>query len=195
MKRKISVRLRPQLFERLEAAAESQSLTKTAVIEAAIDRFLALTPQCNDDTKVLRQFELMGQKLERIERDLSLVNETVALHARYHLTMAPPMPQAQQQAACILGLERFEAFAAQVAMRVGLGAPLMRETIDRLGAPTPHRVAPRPAEGALVGTPASEPDQRVAALAARGIRPAFTAAAREGGSNGRFPGAGRTWVQ
>ncbi len=195
MKRKISVRLSPQLFEQLQAASESQASTKTAVIEAALDRFLALEPQRNDDTKVLRQFELMGQKLERIERDLSLVNETVALHARYHLTMAPPMPQAQQRAACILGLERFEAFAAQVAMRVGLGTPLMRETIDRLGAPTPHRVALRAAEGALAGSPASEPDDKVAAIAARGMRPAFPAAAREGGSNGRFPGAGRMSAQ
>jgi len=195
MKRKSSVRLSPQLFEQLQAASESQASTKTAVIEAALDRFLALEPQRNDDTKVLRQFELMGQKLERIERDLSLVNETVALHARYHLTMAPPMPQAQQRAACILGLERFEAFAAQVAMRVGLGTPLMRETIDRLGAPTPHRVALRAAEGALAGSPASEPDDKVAAIAARGMRPAFPAAAREGGSNGRFPGAGRMSAQ
>src|SRR4051812_20187655 len=136
MKRKVSLRLRPQLFERLEAAAGNRASTKTAVIEAALNHFLALEPQRNDDVNALRQFELIGQKLERIERDLSLVNETVALHVRYHLTMAPPMPQAQQRAACILGLERFEAFAAQVAMRVGLGTPLMRETIDRLGAPT-----------------------------------------------------------
>jgi predicted transcriptional regulator len=195
MKRKISVRLSPQLFEQLQAAAESQASTKTAVIEAALDRFLALESQHTDDTNVLRQFQLMGQKLERIERDLNLVNETVALHARYHLTMAPPMPQAQQRAACILGLERFEAFAAQVAMRVGLGTPLMRETIDRLGAPTPHRVVLRPAQGARVGTPASEPDDKVAAIAARGMRPAFSAAAREGGSNGRFPGARRMSAQ
>ncbi len=194
MKRKISVRLSPQLFEQLQAVTESQASTKTAVIEAALDRFLPHEPRRNDDTKVLRQFELMGQKLERIERDLSLVNETVALHARYHLTMAPPMPQAQQRAACILGLERFEAFAAQVAMRVGLGTPLMRETIDRLGAPAPHRGALRPAEGALAGTPASEPDHKVA-IPARGMRPAFSAAAREGGSNGRFPGAGRMSTQ
>jgi predicted transcriptional regulator len=195
MKRKVSLRLRPQLFERLEAAVENRASTKTAVIEAALDHFLALEPQRNDDTKVLRQFELMGQKLERIERDLSLVNETVALHARYHLTMAPPMPHAQQRAACILGLERFEAFAAQVAMRVGLGTPLMRETIDRLGAPTPHKVTLRPAEGARVVSPATERDDKVAAIAARGMRPAFSAAAREGGSDGRFPGAARVSAQ
>ena len=195
MKRKVSVRLSPQLFERLQAAAESQASTKTAIIEAALDRSLSAKPQCNDQAKLVRRFESMGHQLEQIERDLRLINETVTLHARYHLTVMPPMPQARQRAACILGLERFEAFAAQVAMRVGLGTPLMRETIDRLGAPAPHRVALRPAEGALAGTQASEPDDKVGAIAARGVRRAFSAAAREGGSNGRFPGAGRMSAQ
>jgi predicted transcriptional regulator len=195
MKRKVSVRLSPQLFERLQAAAESQASTKTAIIEDALDRLLCLNEQCNDEIKVLRQFESMGQRLEQIERDLKLVNETVTLHARYHLTVMPPMPQAQQRAACILGLERFEAFAAQVGMRVRIGAPLMRETIDRLGATTPNMVARRLAEGALLGTPASESDHNVASLAARGVKPAFSAAVREDGSNRSFPGTRRMSAQ
>src|SRR5262245_40052607 len=109
MKRKLSVRLSPQLFEQLQAAAASQVVSKTAIIEAALERFLTPKPQCDDETKFLRQFESMGQKLEQIERDLRLVNETVTLHARYHLTVMPPMPQAQQRTACVLGFERFEA--------------------------------------------------------------------------------------
>jgi hypothetical protein len=188
MKRKVSVRLRPQLFERLQAAAESQASTKTAIIEAALERFLSLNPQCNEENKLLRRFESMGHQLEQIERDLRLVNETVTLHARYHLTVMPPMPQARQRAACILGLERFEAFAAQVGTRVRLSTPLMKETIDRLGATTPHMVALPLNEGALLGTPASERDNKVGSLTARGRRPAFSAAAREDGSNGRFRG-------
>jgi|SRR5262245_29134028 len=191
MKRKLSVRLSPQLFEQLQAAAASQVVSKTAIIEAALERFLTPKPQCDDETKFLRQFESMGQKLEQIERDLRLVNETVTLHARYHLTVMPPMPQAQQRTACVLGFERFEAFAAQVGMRVRLGTPLMTETIDRLDATTPHMVALRLVEGALLGTPVSESDHKVASLTARGVRPAFVAAAREDGGNGRFRGTRR----
>ena len=192
MKRKLGVRLSPLLFERLQATAESRALTKTAIIEAALERFLGPKPQCDDDeAKFLRRFESMGQKLEQIERDLRLVNETVSLHARYHLTVMPPMLRAQQRAACVLGLERFEAFAAQVGMRVSLGTPLMKETIDRLDAATPHIVAPRLCEGAPLGTPVSETDHKVASLTARGVRPEFSAAAQEDGSNGRFRGTRR----
>jgi predicted transcriptional regulator len=195
MKRKVSVRLSPQLFERLQAAAESQASTKTATIEAALARFLSPKPQCDEENKLLRRFESMGHQLEQIERDLRLVNETVTLHARYHLTVMPPMPEAQQRAACMLGLERFEAFAVQVGTRVRLGTPLMRETIGRLSPTTPHMVALRLAEGALLGTPVSEPDQNVASMTARGVRPAFSAAAREDGSDGPFRGTRRISAQ
>jgi len=186
MKRKVSVRLSPQLFERLQAAAESQVSTKTAIIEDALARFLSPKPKCDEENKLLRRFESMGHQLEQIERDLRLVNETVTLHARYHLTVMPPMPQARQRTACILGLERFEAFAAQVGTRVRLGTPLMKETIDRLGAVTPQLVALRLDESALLGTPVSESDHKVASLTARRVRPALSAAAREDGSNGGF---------
>src|SRR5436309_13840956 len=98
MKRKLGVRLSPQLFEQLQAAAESQAVSKTAIIEAALARFLSSKPQNDHETKFLRQFASMGQKLEQMERDLRLVNETVTLHARYHLTVMPPMSQAQQRA-------------------------------------------------------------------------------------------------
>jgi predicted transcriptional regulator len=195
MKRKVSVRLSPQLFERLQAAAESQASTKTAIIETALARFLSLMPKCDDEDKLLRRFESMGHQLEQIERDLRLVNETVTLHARYHLTVMPPMPQARQRAACILGLERFEAFAAQVGARVRLGTPLMKETIDRLGAATQQLVALRLDESALLGTPVPETDNTVATLTARRVRPPFSAAAREDGSNGRFPGTRRMSAQ
>jgi len=190
MKRKVSVRLSPQLFERLQAAAESQASTRTAIIEAALERILSPKPKCDEENKLLRRFESMGHQLEQIERDLRLVNETVTLHARYHLTVMPPMPQGRKRAACILGLERFEAFAAQVGTRVRLGTPLMKETIDRLGAATPQLVARRLDESALLGTP-SESDHKVASLTARRVRPALSAAAREDGSSGEFRGTRR----
>jgi predicted transcriptional regulator len=196
MKLKLSVRLSPLLFERLQATAESRASTKTAIIEAALERFLGPKPQCDDDeAKFLRRFESMGQKLEQIERDLRLVNETVTLHARYHLTVMPPMPQEQQHAACVLGFERFEAFAAQVATRVRLGTPLMKETIDRFDPTTSHMVPLRLLEGALVRKPLSESDHKAVSSTANGVRPTFSAAAREGGSNGRFPGTRRMSAQ
>jgi predicted transcriptional regulator len=195
MRRKISVRLSPLLFERLQAAAGGRGSTKTAIVEAALARFLSPQAQCDDETKLLRKFESMGQRLDRMERDLRLVNETVTLHARYHLTVTPPLPQAQQRAACVLGFERFEAFAAQVATRVRLGKPLIKETIDRLDPTTSYMVPLRLDEGALLGTPLSELNHKGASSTPKRVRPALSAAVREDGSNDRFPGTRRMSAQ
>ena len=56
------------------------------------------------------------------------------------------MPKAAQHAACAIGSQRFEEFAAQVGRRVHLGRPLMRETLDRISVTSPHLFRVHPAK-------------------------------------------------
>jgi hypothetical protein len=56
----------------------------------------------------------MRGQLDRVERDLSVTAETIALFVRYYLTITPPLPSGDQDAARALGRERFEMFVAQV---------------------------------------------------------------------------------
>jgi hypothetical protein len=185
MKQKISVQVSEQIVERLEAAAERPGASKAAIVEAALERFLDPTAETIDDATLLRRLNWMSRQLEQLERDLRIVNETVALHARYHLTITPPLPQAHQRAACVLGRERFEVFAAQVGRRVHLSTPLMRETMDRLSATSPDLFARDVEEGA----PAADSDQAPAASNI-GAEPNLSAAAQEDGSNDGFSGQG-----
>src|SRR5262245_58645973 len=148
MKRRVTVRLPDDIIDRLESAAERSGANKSAIIEAALERFLSADPETIDDSSLLRQLDGMRRQLEALKRDLSIVNETVALHARYHLTITPPLPAAHQPAACVLGLERFEAFAEQVERRVRLGAPLMRETMERVSGTSSDPVVHGGGEGA-----------------------------------------------
>ena len=56
----------------------------------------------------------MSRQLEELDRGLRIVNETVALQARFHLAVTLVLPAADQRAACVLGSERFDELAAQV---------------------------------------------------------------------------------
>jgi len=191
MKQKVTVQLSEQIIERLKAAAERQGATKTAIVEAVLDNFLSAPIDALESVKdgaTLRRLNWMSRQLEQLERDLRIVNEIVALHARYHLTVTPPLPSSQQPAACALGLERFEAFAVQVGRRVHLGAPLMRETLDRLCATSPELFARDIGQDAPLGTSAPDPRQHQAQAAAVDVEPKLCAAAREGGSNAGFSG-------
>jgi hypothetical protein len=84
----------------------------------------------------------MGQQLDQLTRELKFVGETVAMHARYHLTVTPALPDAAQSAACRIGAARFDEFVTQVARRVDQEKPLIRETLDRLAATNAHRLSP-----------------------------------------------------
>ena len=188
MKRKISVQLSERVVERLETAAERPGASKSAIVEAALERFFSTDAEMLDDATLLRRLNWMSKQLEQLERDLRIVNETVASHARYHLTVTPALPEAHQRAACMLGLERFEVFAAQVGKRVHLGAPLMRETLDRLSAANPDLFNHDLAEGAPLGTPVPDSDHGAWASSIADLTREMSAAAEEGGSNGTFPG-------
>ncbi len=175
--RKVTIRLTEELYNRLSAATERPGVGKSVVVEGALERFLSPAPSVEDS--VQDRLDDIDDKLDRLERDVRVMAETVALHARYHLSVMPPLPRSRQQEAIVLGGKRFEALAEQVNQRVRSGRPLMEETIARLNS------RDRRAEGVSVD-PNTEDDDREPAQEAVDIEAASLAAAGEGGSNSYF---------
>jgi MFS family permease len=134
MKPRVGVYLSEGMATRLAEAAKNPRATKSALVEAALDRFLGSDDDIGDTATVARHLAGLGRQLEELDRNLRIANETAALHARFHLAVTPLMPAGAQGAACALGAERFEEFATQVGRRVDLGVPLILETIDRVSA-------------------------------------------------------------
>jgi hypothetical protein len=141
MRTRVSAYVSADVATRLQAAVNRQKTTKTAIIEAALARYLNPEGDTNDQVALLWRLNWMSRQLEQLDRDLRIVSETAALHARYHLAVTPPLSPAEQRSACRLGAERFEVLAAQVGRRVHLGVPLMRETMDRLAVMSPELFA------------------------------------------------------
>src|SRR5882724_4644370 len=150
MKPRVGVYLSEGMAARLAEAAKNPRATKSALVEAALDRFLGSDDDIDDTATFAHHLAGLSRQLEQLDRNLRIANETAALHARFHLAVTPLMPAGEQGAACALGAERFEEFATQVGRRVDFGIPLIRETIDRVGA---TRTTPStPAEGEPPGT-------------------------------------------
>src|SRR6266478_7060461 len=150
MKPRVGVYLSEQMAARLAEAAKRPRATKSALVEAALDRFLGSYDDIGDTATVAHHLAGLSRQLEELDRNLRIANETVALHARFHLAVTPLLPAAEQGTACALGAERFEEFAAQVGRRVDLGVALIQETIDRVSATRTTRFTP--AEGEPSGT-------------------------------------------
>jgi hypothetical protein len=136
MKPRVGVYLSKRTAARLTMAAKRREITKSALVEAAIDRYLA-SDDTSDAVKLVGRLADLSGQVDQLDRNLGIVSEIVSLHARFHLAVAPELLAATQPAACRLGSARFDEFAAQVERRVQLGTPLMQETINRLDTTAP----------------------------------------------------------
>jgi hypothetical protein len=182
--RKVTVQLSEKVFERLEAAIDRPGVGKSMVVEDALERFLSPTPPIED---LLReQFDQIHAKLGRFDKDMRLIAETVALHARYHLTVMPPLRESQQREACLHGDERFKVLAEQVDRRVRLGRPLMQETTKRLNAANLDLSEPEIGEGGPSGRGSERMNEETASETDEDIQDELSAAAPERGSNSNF---------
>src|SRR6201986_4700073 len=131
-RRKVTVRLSEGVCGRLDVASDRPGAGKSMLVEAALEHFLNPAPSV--EALLRERLDGIHARFDHLERDLQIVAETVALHARYHLTVVPPLPVSRQREAVVLGDERFKILAEQVDRRVRHGRPLMQETIDRLNA-------------------------------------------------------------
>lgn len=134
MKPKLSVYLSDHVAERLVLAARRPGANKSAIVDAALDRFLNPERDPSSDAALVRRLDRISRQLDRVDRDVGIVAETLALYVRYHLTIIPPLPLADQAAARALGRDRFEMFVAQVGRRVASGNRLVAEVLERLSA-------------------------------------------------------------
>lgn len=187
MKPRVGVYLSEQMAARLAAAAKRPGVTKSALVEAALDRFLGSDDDIGETATVARHLSGLSRQLEQLDRNLRIANETAALHARFHLAVTPLFPTQAQGAACALGAEQFEEFATQVGRRVDLGIPLIRETIDRVTVAWPTHFI-RAADGEPAGTRSTAYEPGTPASTAVDDASAHIAAVPEDGSSGSFPG-------
>ena len=139
-KTRLSVYLDPDMMAQLAELADRKRQPKSLIAEAAIMSFLTPDDADRREAVVTRRLDLLTRQGERLERDLSVVAETLALFIRFWLSVTPPLPQSAQAAAQAAGRERFESFLEALGRRLAKGRSVLREvSFDRLNGTLPPR--------------------------------------------------------
>ena len=153
-KARLSVYLDPDMMAQLAELADRKRQPKSLIAEAAIMSFLTPDNADRREAVLTRRLDLLTRQGERLERDLSVVAETLALFIRFWLTVTPPLPPSAQAAAQAAGGERFESFLEALGRRLAKGRSVLREvSFDRLNGTLP------PGGGANASA-ASNPDEQ-----------------------------------
>src|SRR6516165_876971 len=126
-KARLSVYLDPDMMAQLAELADRKQQSKSLIAEAAITSFLTPDNADRREAAVTRRLDLLTRQGERLERDLSIAAETLALFIRFWLTATPPLPESAQAAAQAKGRERFESFLQTLGRRLAKGQSVLRE--------------------------------------------------------------------
>jgi len=117
-KPRINVHISQASWRTLDELTRRPGVSKASIVDAALQSFFAPEAAERRDDVILRRLDRLDGRLDRLERDLNVNAETLALFIRYYMTMTPPLPEQEREAAQALGKERFEYFIEQVTRRL-----------------------------------------------------------------------------
>jgi hypothetical protein len=95
-------------------------------------RFLDPAPQRDLNAELLQRLNSLAKAIRRLQRDVDIMAETLALHVRQFLMITPPVPKSEQEEAKRLGQERYAVFVTQVAKRIASDSGMVAEIMERI---------------------------------------------------------------
>ena len=136
MRERLCLTLPSGLLGRLNDLADRRKLSRSAIAEAAIASFLSPDAQDMREAAFTRRLDRLSRQTARIERDLRLTADTMALFVRFWLIVTPPLPPDAQTVAQIKGRERFEDFVQTLGLRLQQGSSFLDEIPDDIAGET-----------------------------------------------------------
>jgi hypothetical protein len=117
---------------RLEDLSAHRGVSKSSVIAAALSSFLSPDGGDQREAALAKRLDRLSRQFDRLERDQSILIETVALYVRYYLTVTIPVPEGQQDAVRAQGRARYASFIEQLARQIQRGRSLVREVHEEI---------------------------------------------------------------
>lgn len=132
MKPRVNIRLSYEMHRKLEDMVLAPGATKSAIMEDALRAYLDPQRTAARDDILLQRLDRIETRQNAMERDLALCLETLGQFVLYWLTRTDPIPEAERDAAQLLGQRRFEFFIDQVARRVASDEPLSKRALSSM---------------------------------------------------------------
>lgn len=141
-KQRLSVYLEPEVMKALAAHAARRDQSRSLIAEAAIASFLSPDAAERQEAATTKRLDQLDRRMTRMERDVGISVEMLAVFVRFWLTTNPPLPEPAQAAARAQAGERYDAFVAALGRRLAKGPKLRQEisedvsSLPRFGPPS-----------------------------------------------------------
>jgi predicted transcriptional regulator len=129
-KTRLSVYLDPETTRTLAAYAARREQSRSLIAEAAIASFLSPDADEQREAAIARRLDQFDRRLLRLERDVGIAVETLALFVRFWLTTTPALPEPAAAAARAKAGARYDAFLDALGRRLSQGPKLRQEIAE-----------------------------------------------------------------
>ena len=129
----ISVYVDRQVMRSLSAYALRREQSLSLIAEAAIASFLSPDADETREAAIAKRLDQQDRRLARLERDIGIAVETLALFIRFWLTTTPPLPEPAAKAARAQAGARYDNFVAALGRRLSQGPKLRQEIPEEAG--------------------------------------------------------------
>ena len=126
-KQRLSVYLEPAIQKQLAEYAGRRDHSLSLVAEAAIASFLSPDAAERQEAATTKRLDQIDRRMARLERDINISVETLAVFMRFWLTTNPPLPEPVQAAARAQAGERYDSFVTALGRRLAKGPKLLQE--------------------------------------------------------------------
>lgn len=126
-KTQISVYLDPDVMTMLADYAARRNQSQSLVAEAAIASFLSPDAADRREAALAKRLDQIDRRLMRLDRDVGIAVETLAVFIRFWLATTPALPEPAAQAARAKAGERYDAFVTALGRRLAKGPKLRQE--------------------------------------------------------------------
>lgn len=123
----VSVYLDPEIMAMLAEFAARRGQSRSMIAEAAIASFLSPDADERREAAIVKRLDQIDRRISRLERDVGISVETLAVFVRFWLTSTPALPEPAAQAARSKASERYEAFVGALGRRLAAGPQLRQE--------------------------------------------------------------------
>lgn len=129
-KAQISVYLDPVVMTKLADYAARRDQPQSLIAEAAIASFLSPDAAERREAAITKRLDLLDRRMIRLERDVGIAVETLAVFIRFWLATTPSLPEPAAQAARAKSGERYDAFVTALGRRLAKGPKLQQEIAE-----------------------------------------------------------------
>src|SRR5215471_17083146 len=127
MRHRMNVYFPAELLKQIADLADRKKLSRSAIVEAAVASFLSPDGADRREAAFTRRLDRLSRQVQRLERNLGIAIETLALFVRFWLTITPPLSADAQATAQMKGRQRYEGFVEALGQRLQKGQSLLHE--------------------------------------------------------------------